>query len=97
MAPDDPAIEEQEPENQAVKWFEIGRCDMKKAKRMRAFLAADAPAMVGDTIIKVPIKIVPRIRKNQMFAVAQTGERILEINLKSGSIDFVIPEVAENV
>ena len=80
--------------DQPIKCFEVGRRDQKKAKRVRAFLAADAPATVGDTIIRVPINIVPRIRKNRMFAVAESGERILEINLKSGAIDFVIPEVA---
>lgn len=90
-------VEQEEHPNEPIKCFEVGRRDGKKAKRMRAFLASDAPGVVGDTIIMVPIVITPRIRKNRMFAVAESGERILEINLKSGSIDFVIPEVAENV
>lgn len=79
--------------DEVIAEFHVGRRDYKKAKKMRAFLAADAPALVGDTIIRVPIEFQPRIRKNRMYAVAGTGERILEINLKSGEINFVIPEV----
>ena len=75
--------------NEPIGAFHVTARDRKKASKVRKMLALDAPGDAGKYIKNVPIKVVPRIRKNQMFAVTTAGQRILEINLKSGEIRFV--------
>jgi hypothetical protein len=87
-------METQNPEdipNEPITAFHITGRDRKKAIRVRALLAMDAPADVGPTIRNVPIKVMPKIQKNRMLAITGRGVPLLEINLKSGQISFVPP------
>lgn len=75
--------------NTPIVAFHVTARDRKKARRMRAALAADAPAYIAVSFINTPIIAQPKIRKNRMYAIASDGTPILEINLKSGQLDFI--------
>lgn len=68
--------------------FHVTSRDQKKAIKVRKMLAMDAPATAGEHIRNTPIKVMPKIQKNRMFAVMLNGTPVLEINLKSGELRF---------
>ena len=74
--------------NEPISAFYITGRDRKKAKRVRKMLALDAPGDAGEHIRNVPIKVMPRIRKNRMYAITPSGAPVLVINLKSGELSF---------
>ena len=80
--------EPEEVPNEPIAAFYITARDRKKAKRVRKMLALDAPAESGEHIKRVPIKVMPRIQKNRMYAITSSGAPVLAINLKSGEIKF---------
>lgn len=69
--------------------FYVGQRDQKKARKMREHLAKAAPATAGKAFRATPIKVMPKIPKNRMFAVDNRGIPELIINLKTGSVNFV--------
>ena len=74
--------------NEPVAAFYITARDRKKAYKVRKMLALDAPAEAGEHIRNVPIKVMPRIQKNRMYAITPSGAPVLVINLKSGELKF---------
>ena len=69
--------------------FYITGRDINKAKRMRKYLAQAAPADAGKAFLQTPIKVMPKVEKNRMYAVDSYGKPELVINLKTGAVDFV--------
>jgi len=76
--------------NEPIAAFHITARDRKKAYKVRKMLALDAPGDAGEYIRNVPIKVAPKVPKNRMYAMMPAGIPVLEINLKSGEIQFVL-------
>lgn len=87
----DPKTFDTDPEapGKAIWAFYITARDINKAKRMRKHLAQAAPGAAGKAFLQTPIKVMPKVEKNRMYAVDSYGKPELVINLKTGSVDFV--------